>query len=75
MSSPVVAPDVIDGYGETSGAVRSKVMRMNHNQPRDPQKLAAAMLTLVDAPNPPLRLSLRTVICCAIAAKNGCVTQ
>ena len=74
-SSLVVAPDVIGDYDETSGAVRRKAVEMNHNQPGDPQKLAAAMVTLVDAPNPPLRLALGTDTLAAIAAKNAYVTQ
>lgn len=74
-SSLVVAPDVIADYDETSGAVRSKAVQLNHNQPGDPTKLAAAMLKLVDAPNPPLRLPLGTDTLAAIAVKNAYVTQ
>ncbi|KVC69077.1 oxidoreductase [Burkholderia ubonensis] len=74
-SSLVVASDVIDDYDETSGAVRRKAVQMNHNQPGDPAKLAAAMITLVDAPNPPLRLPLGTDTLAAIAAKNAYVAQ
>ncbi|KVU65802.1 short-chain dehydrogenase [Burkholderia ubonensis] len=74
-SSLVVAPDVIDDYDETSGAIRRKAVQMNHNQPGDPAKLAAAMIALVDAPNPPLRLPLGTDTLAAIAAKNAYVAQ
>jgi NAD(P)-dependent dehydrogenase (short-subunit alcohol dehydrogenase family) len=74
-NSLVVAPDVIADYDETSGAVRRKAVQMNHNQPGDPKKLAAAMVTLVDASNPPLRLPLGTDTLAAIAAKNTYVTQ
>ncbi|KVG72189.1 oxidoreductase [Burkholderia ubonensis] len=74
-SSLVVASDVIDDYDETSGAVRRKAVQMNHNQPGDPVKLAAAMIALVDAPNPPLRLPLGTDTLAAIAAKNAYVAQ
>jgi NAD(P)-dependent dehydrogenase (short-subunit alcohol dehydrogenase family) len=74
-SSLVVAPNVIDDYDETSGAVRRKAVQINHNQPGDPAKLAAAMITLVDASNPPLRLPLGTDTLAAIAAKNAYVTQ
>lgn len=74
-SSLLVAPDVIDDYDETSGAVRRRAVQINHNQPGDPAKLAAAMITLVDAPNPPLRLPLGTDTLAAIAAKNAYVTQ
>ncbi|MFM0336192.1 oxidoreductase [Paraburkholderia fungorum] len=74
-SSLIVAPDVIDDYDETSGAVRRVAAQMNHNQPGDPKKLAAAMVTLVDAPTPPLRLPLGTDTLAAIAAKNTYVTE
>ncbi|KVH72789.1 short-chain dehydrogenase [Burkholderia ubonensis] len=74
-SSLVVASDVIDDYDETSGAVRRKAVQMNHNQPGDPAKLAAAMIALVDASNPPLRLPLGTDTLAAIAAKNAYVAQ
>ncbi|KVT51148.1 short-chain dehydrogenase [Burkholderia ubonensis] len=74
-SSLVIASDVIDDYDETSGAVRRKAVQMNHNQPGDPVKLAAAMIALVDAPNPPLRLPLGTDTLAAIAAKNAYVAQ
>lgn len=74
-SSLVVAPHVIDDYDETSGAVRRRAMQMNHNQPGDPKKLAAAMLTLVDAATPPLRLPLGNDTLAAIAAKNAYVAQ
>jgi NAD(P)-dependent dehydrogenase (short-subunit alcohol dehydrogenase family) len=74
-SSLVVAPEVIADYDETAGAVRHKVMQMNHNQPGDPTRLAAAMIALVDAATPPLRLPLGTDTLAAIAAKNAYVTQ
>jgi NAD(P)-dependent dehydrogenase (short-subunit alcohol dehydrogenase family) len=74
-SSLAVAPDVIEDYDETSGTVRRKAVQMNHNQPGDPTKLADAMVKLVDAPNPPLRLPLGTDTLAAIAAKNAYVTQ
>jgi NAD(P)-dependent dehydrogenase (short-subunit alcohol dehydrogenase family) len=74
-SSLLVAPDVIDDYDETSGAVRRFATQINHGQPGDPKKLAAAMVKLVDAPNPPLRLPLGTDTLAAIAAKNAYVTQ
>ena len=74
-SSLVVAPDVIADYDETSGAVRRRAVQVNHNQPGDPAKLAAAMVKLVDAPTPPLRLPLGTDTLAAIAAKNEHVTQ
>jgi len=74
-SSLVVAPEVIDDYDATAGAVRRRAAQMNHNQPGDPNRLAAAMIRLVDAPTPPLRLPLGTDTLAAIAAKNAYVTQ
>ncbi|RKP53579.1 oxidoreductase [Pararobbsia silviterrae] len=74
-SSLVVSPNVIDDYDATSGAVRRRAVQMNHNQPGDPTKLAAALVTLVDASNPPLRLPLGTDTLAAIAAKNAYVTE
>lgn len=74
-SSLTVAPDVIADYDATSGAVRRRAQEMNHNQPGDPVKLAAAMIELVDAPNPPLRLPLGTDTLAGIEAKNAFVAQ
>ncbi|WP_176059653.1 oxidoreductase [Paraburkholderia sp. BCC1876] len=74
-SSLVVAPLVIDDYDETAGAVRRRAAQMNHNQPGDPKKLAAAMIALVDADTPPLRLPLGNDTLAAIVAKNAYVAQ
>ncbi|SDR59598.1 oxidoreductase [Paraburkholderia tuberum] len=72
-SSLVVGKEVIDDYDETSGNVRRFAEGMNHNQPGDPQKLAKALVTLVDVPRPPLRLPLGTDTLKAIAEKNAYV--
>lgn len=74
-SSLTVAPNVIADYENTSGAVRRKAAQLNHSQPGDPKKLADAMVVLVDAPQPPLRLPLGTDTLAAIEAKNVYVTQ
>jgi NAD(P)-dependent dehydrogenase (short-subunit alcohol dehydrogenase family) len=74
-SSLAVAGNVIADYDETSGEVRRRATRMNHNQPGNPEKLAAAMVELVDAQTPPLRLPLGTDTLKAIAEKNAYVTQ
>lgn len=74
-SSLIVAADVIEDYDVTAGAVRRRAAQMNHNQPGDPKKLAAAMIELVDAATPPLRLPLGTDALAAIAAKNAYVAQ
>ncbi|EUC11631.1 UNVERIFIED_ORG: NADP-dependent 3-hydroxy acid dehydrogenase YdfG [Burkholderia sp. CF145] len=73
-SSLIVGKDMIDDYDETSGNVRRFAVGMNHNQPGDPQKLATALVTLVDAQTPPLRLPLGTDTLKAIAEKNEYVT-
>jgi NAD(P)-dependent dehydrogenase (short-subunit alcohol dehydrogenase family) len=73
-SSLIVGKDIIDDYDETSGNVRRFAVGMNHNQPGDPQKLATALVTLVDAQTPPLRLPLGTDTLKAIAEKNEYVT-
>ncbi|BDC44059.1 oxidoreductase [Paraburkholderia terrae] len=73
-SSLLVGKDIIDDYDETSGNVRRFAVGMNHNQPGDPQKLATALVTLVDAQTPPLRLPLGTDTLKAIADKNEYVT-
>ncbi|KVK74438.1 short-chain dehydrogenase [Burkholderia ubonensis] len=72
-TSLTVAPDVIDDYDATSGAVRRAAVDLNHNQPGDPQKLAIAMVKLVESPTPPLRLPLGTDTLAAIADKNAYV--
>lgn len=73
-SSLTVGQEVIGDYDATSGQIRRLAVEMNHNQPGDPQKLAAALVTLADAPNPPLRLALGTDTVRAIAEKNAYVT-
>jgi NAD(P)-dependent dehydrogenase (short-subunit alcohol dehydrogenase family) len=72
-SSLVVGQEIIDDYDQTSGHVRRFAVGMNHNQPGDPEKLATALVTLADAPTPPLRLALGTDTLRAIAEKNAYV--
>ncbi|CAD6532391.1 oxidoreductase [Paraburkholderia sabiae] len=73
-SSLVVGKEIIDDYEETSGNVRRIAVDLNHNQPGDPEKLATALVTLVDAQTPPVRLPLGTDTLKAIAEKNAFVT-
>lgn len=49
---------VIADYEQTAGAVRGTVPGLNHAQPGDPVRGAAAFLTLADAEHPPLRVQL-----------------
>ncbi len=74
-SSLQVVEEVIPDYDETSGHVRRRAASLNHNQPGDPEKLARAMIRLVDSPTPPLRLPLGTDTLKAIADKNDSVEQ
>ncbi|SAK94405.1 short-chain dehydrogenase/reductase SDR [Caballeronia glebae] len=73
-SSLAVGKTIISDYEETSGKLRRLAGEINHNQPGDPAKLATAMIRLVDAETPPLRLPLGTDTLKALAEKNAYVT-
>lgn len=51
---------VIDEYAATAGRIRSGLEKMNGHQENDPAKGAAAIIAVVDADTPPLRLPLGT---------------
>lgn len=55
--SVVFAKEIIDDYAATVGAARRGARDMNGKQGGDPDKLAHALLTLVEAKHPPLRFS------------------
>ena len=63
----------IDDYDGTAGAVRSRAATLNHQQPGDPDKLATAIVTLVEAKEPPLRLPLGTDAIARIEEKHAFV--
>jgi NAD(P)-dependent dehydrogenase (short-subunit alcohol dehydrogenase family) len=48
----------IDAYADTAGATRAGAEAADGTQPGDPAKAAAAILTALDADDPPLRLAL-----------------
>ena len=73
--SLVTSPLVIADYDATVGAMRRFAETANHGQPGDPQKLAGAILALVDAPNPPLRLPLGSDAIERITQKNAAVAS
>ncbi len=50
--------------------MRSKAAQISHHQPGDPERLAEAVVALVDAPNPPVRLPLGSDTIAAIEAKH-----
>jgi NAD(P)-dependent dehydrogenase (short-subunit alcohol dehydrogenase family) len=59
-ASLVVSPRIVDDYAPTAGQVREAAKRISLNQQGDPQRLAQAMLALVESATPPLRLPLGT---------------
>ncbi|OBJ52765.1 oxidoreductase, partial [Mycobacterium sp. 1423905.2] len=50
--------NVIDDYAPTAGATRAHALDVNHAQPGDPVKAAAAIVDIASVPNPPLHLLL-----------------
>jgi len=72
-SSLQVGKEIIGDYSETSGRLRQAVSGINHNQPGDPHRLATALITLVDAEQPPLRMPFGTDTLKAIKDKNAYV--
>lgn len=73
-SSLTTATHVIEDYAETSGRMRDTARRVNHAQPGDPVKAAAAILDVAESDNPPLRIPLGTDSVAAMEAKLGFVT-
>lgn len=74
-NSLVESPLVIDDYAATSGEVRKLAKVYNQQQPGNPELLAVAMIKLVEAPNPPMRLALGTDTLQAIEAKLAYVKE
>ena len=61
----------IADYADTVGAMRDFAAGANHAQPGDPAKLAKAMIALVNAKQPPLRMPFGTDTVAKIAEKNA----
>jgi NAD(P)-dependent dehydrogenase (short-subunit alcohol dehydrogenase family) len=74
-SSAMEAKNVIADYAETAGHVRVSAKAYNHRQPGDPKRLAQALLTLVSAENPPLRLQLGTDALTRVREKHAFVER
>jgi len=74
-NSLTVSPRVLDDYAGTSGQVREAATRISLNQPGDPVRLAQAMLALVDAKTPPLRLPMGTDTLQTIREKHAFVEK
>jgi NAD(P)-dependent dehydrogenase (short-subunit alcohol dehydrogenase family) len=68
-----VSPHAIADYQETAGAMRDFAVRANHAQPGDPAKLAKAMLALVAADEPPVRMPFGSDTVARIESKNASV--
>jgi NAD(P)-dependent dehydrogenase (short-subunit alcohol dehydrogenase family) len=65
----------IEDYAETVGKTRESAAGRNHQQAGDPRKLGQAIVQLVNAAEPPLRLPLGTDALERIAAKNKFVEE
>ena len=66
----------ITDYADTAaGAMREAVPGYNHQQPGDPAKLAHALLELVNAADPPLRLPLGPDTLTRMAEKNAVIER
>ena len=69
------APIRYADYDGTAGVVRGIVPGLSHHQPGDPAKLARALLELVNADTPPLRLPLGPDTLQRMAEKNALVER
>ena len=75
-SSLTTTPAAIDDYTATpAGAVRRIASDLNHKQPGDPARLAKALLQVVDAKEPPLRMPFGSDTVAAIEAKHAFVAE
>ncbi|AMW84034.1 3-oxoacyl-[acyl-carrier protein] reductase [Pseudomonas yamanorum] len=74
-NSLVESPLIIDDYAATSGEVRKLAKVYNQQQPGNPELLAVAMIKLVEAPHPPMRLALGTDTLQAIEDKLAYVKE
>jgi NAD(P)-dependent dehydrogenase (short-subunit alcohol dehydrogenase family) len=72
-TSLVESQQRIDDYAGTADAVRSRAATLSHQQPGDPDKLATAIVALIEAKEPPLRLPLGTDAIARIEEKHAFV--
>lgn len=73
--SLAVSETTISDYSETAGAMRRFAASANHAQPGDPAKLARALLQIVDADDPPMRMPFGGDAVRRIEAKNAFVAR
>lgn len=74
-SSLVTSTRVLEDYAASAGRVRTAAAQISRNQPGDPQRLAQALLALVESSTPPLRLPLGTDALQVIEDKHAFVRQ
>ncbi len=70
-----VSRSQIADYADTAGAMRGFAAAANHAQPGDPAKLARAIMTVVDAVDPPLRMPFGSDSVRRIETKNAFVAE
>jgi NAD(P)-dependent dehydrogenase (short-subunit alcohol dehydrogenase family) len=70
-----VSRSEIADYAGTAGAVRERAATLNHRQPGDPARLAAALVELGGNPDAPLRMPYGSDTVAAIEAKNAFVAE
>lgn len=68
-SSLETEENVIADYASTAGATRSRAADINHAQPGDPIKAAAAIVDIASAAEPPMHLLLGTDCVAKVEAK------
>jgi NAD(P)-dependent dehydrogenase (short-subunit alcohol dehydrogenase family) len=73
--SLITSPRVLDDYAASAGRAREAARQISLNQPGDPVRLAEALLKLVNADTPPLRLPLGTDTLQVIADKHAFVER
>ena len=61
--------NIIDDYADTAGAMRATATDVNHAQPGDPSRAAAAILEIASSAQPPLRIQLGRDSFSAVADK------
>ena len=66
---------VIDDYAETAGTTRRHANDVNHAQPGDPVKAAAAIVEIASVERPPLRIQLGRDSFAAVADKLSFVAE
>ena len=69
------APDEIADYADTAGKNRRNIRNASGNQPGDPERAAAAIITAVDASEPPLHLLLGKAALKGARWKIGMLTE